>query len=59
MAAQLDLDPFEIRKRNAYQNGQLTPYGQEITHSQSNNIFAKLVDKANYAILRKGVAKLN
>jgi len=59
IAAQLELDPLEIRKRNAYQNGQLTPYGQEITQSQLNNIFAKLADKANYALLRKEVAEFN
>ncbi len=34
IARQLKIDPLEIRQRNAYQNGQLTPYGQEITHSQ-------------------------
>ena len=59
IARQLKIDPLEIRRRNAYQNGQLTPYGQEITHSQLNNIYAKLAEKANYSMLKEEVAEFN
>jgi len=59
IARQLKIDPLEIRQRNAYQNGQLTPYGQEITHSQLNNIYAKLAEKANYSMLKEEVAEFN
>jgi len=59
IARQLKIDPLEIRKRNAYQNGQITPYGQEITHSQLNNIYTKLAEKANYSMLKEEVAEFN
>lgn len=59
IARLLKIDPLEIRQRNAYQNGQLTPYGQEITHSQLNNIYAKLAEKANYSMLKEEVAEFN
>ncbi len=59
IARQLKIDPLEIRIRNAYQNGQLTPYGQEITHSQLNNIYAKLAEKTNYSMLKEEVAEFN
>ncbi|HNX02355.1 MAG TPA: molybdopterin-dependent oxidoreductase, partial [Candidatus Cloacimonas sp.] len=59
IARQLKIDSLEIRQRNAYQNGQLTPYGQEITHSQLNNIYAKLAEKTNYSMLKEEVAEFN
>lgn len=55
----LQLDPLELRKRNAYVNGDLTPYQQEITESQLTALFDRLATKTDYAKLRNDVQAFN
>jgi len=59
IATQLDLDRLAIRKLNAYQNGDLTPYGQEIRESQMQLIFDRLATSADYHELKREVEDFN
>jgi xanthine dehydrogenase large subunit len=59
IAQDLKLDPIAIRKLNAYQNGDKTPYDQEITECQIIDIYDKLAAKADYAKLKVEVAEFN
>ena len=59
IARQLKLDPMEIRILNAYQNGNITPYGQEIKECQLSDIYVKLAANADYAKLKLEVQEFN
>jgi xanthine dehydrogenase large subunit len=59
IARKLKLDPLELRKLNAYNNGDIAPYGQEIKECQINDIYAKLASNAGYAALQAEVADFN
>jgi len=59
IADRLQIDPLELRKRNAYQNGDLTPYQQKITESQLTSLFDHLAAKTHYAKLREDVQAFN
>jgi len=59
IARQLKLDPLEIRTLNAYQNGNITPYGQEIKECQLRDIYAKLAANADYEKLKLEVQEFN
>ncbi len=48
IAWQLGLDRLQIRKTNAYKNGDITPYGQEIKASQMVEIFDRLALNTGY-----------
>ena len=59
IAYALHLDPLEVRKRNLYQNGQLTPYHQTIEDQILPRIFAELEASADYAARRQAVLDFN
>ncbi|MCK9310627.1 MAG: molybdopterin-dependent oxidoreductase, partial [Candidatus Cloacimonetes bacterium] len=59
IAQKLGLDALEIRKLNAYKNGDLTPYEQKIKECQMLEIYDKLSDKSDYFKLQAEVTEFN
>ncbi|CAM3165352.1 xanthine dehydrogenase, molybdenum binding subunit apoprotein [Paracoccus aminovorans] len=59
IAYQLGRDPLEIRKRNLYENGQLTPYHQEVEDQILPRIFEELEASADYHARRQAVLDFN
>ena len=59
IALKLRKDPLEIRTLNAYKNGDITPYRQEISESPMSSIFQRLAAKADYSKLKAEVAAYN
>ncbi|WBU59852.1 xanthine dehydrogenase molybdopterin binding subunit [Paracoccus albus] len=55
----LGLDTLEVRKRNLYQNGQLTPYHQEVGDQILPRIFEELEASCDYAARRQAVLDHN
>ena len=53
------LDTLEVRRRNLYQNGQLTPYHQEIEDQILPRIFDELEASCDYAARRQAVLDHN
>jgi xanthine dehydrogenase molybdopterin binding subunit len=52
IARALRLDPLEVRRRNAYAEGQPTPYGQPVGDAHVAELLAQLAASARYAELR-------
>ena len=52
IARALGLDPLEVRRRNAYQEGQLTPFGQPVHDAHVAELLERLGRNARYAALR-------
>ncbi|TKW65574.1 MAG: xanthine dehydrogenase molybdopterin binding subunit [Paracoccus denitrificans] len=59
IAYDLGLDTLEVRKRNLYQNGQLTPYHQEVEDQILPRIFEELEASCDYAARRQAVLDHN
>ncbi len=59
LAQKLKLDPFEIRLRNAYQPGDITPYEQSLPQVPLPHIFGRLRDLADYQKLKAEVEQFN
>jgi len=59
IAYQLGRDPLEIRKLNLYQNGQLTPYHQEVEDQILPRIFEELEASSDYHARRQAVLDFN
>ncbi|AUH34939.1 xanthine dehydrogenase molybdopterin binding subunit [Paracoccus tegillarcae] len=59
IAYALGRDPLEIRKANLYENGQLTPYHQEVTDQILPQLFAELEASSDYAARRQAVLDWN
>jgi len=59
IAYALGLDPLEVRKRNLYENGQLTPYHQEVTDQILPRIFEELEASSDYHARRQAVLDWN
>ncbi|MFN3275399.1 MAG: xanthine dehydrogenase molybdopterin binding subunit [Paracoccus sp. (in: a-proteobacteria)] len=59
IAYALGLDPLEVRKRNLYENGQLTPYHQQVTDQILPRIFAELEASSDYHARRRAVLDWN
>ena len=59
IAYALGRDPLEIRKANLYENGQLTPYHQEVEDQILPRIFAELEESADYHARRRAVLDWN
>ncbi|MBK4218161.1 xanthine dehydrogenase molybdopterin binding subunit [Paracoccus caeni] len=59
IAYALQRDPLEIRKLNLYQNGQLTPYHQEVTDQILPRIFDELEADSDYHARRQAVLDWN
>ncbi|MFN4059319.1 MAG: xanthine dehydrogenase molybdopterin binding subunit [Paracoccus hibiscisoli] len=55
----LSLDPLEVRKRNLYQNGQLTPYHQEVQDQILPRLIAELEETSGYQARRQAVLDWN
>lgn len=55
----LGRDPLEIRKLNLYQNGQLTPYHQEVEDQILPRIFEELEESSDYHTRRQAVLDWN
>lgn len=59
IAYALGRDPLEIRKLNLYQNGQLTPYHQEVEDQILPRIFDELEASSDYHARRQAVLDFN
>ncbi|MTH78783.1 xanthine dehydrogenase molybdopterin binding subunit [Paracoccus aestuariivivens] len=59
IAYALGRDPLEIRKLNLYQNGQLTPYHQEVEDQILPRIFEELETSSDYHARRQAVLDWN
>ncbi|WP_062560536.1 xanthine dehydrogenase molybdopterin binding subunit [Paracoccus aminovorans] len=59
IAYALGRDPLEIRKANLYQNGQLTPYHQEVEDQILPRIFEELEASSDYHARRRAVLDWN
>ncbi len=59
IAYSLGRDPYEIRRRNLYRNGQLTPYHQEVSDQILPRIFDELEEASNYRRRRQAVLDWN
>ncbi len=59
IAYALGRDPLEIRKLNLYQNGQLTPYHQEVNDQILPRIFQEIEASSDYHARRQAVLDWN
>jgi len=59
IAAYLGKDPLEIRKINAYQNGDIAPYGQTITEASAGGLLDQVARDAEYTRLKESVHAFN
>ncbi len=59
IARQLNKDALEIRKINAYRDGDLAPYGQPVRESRILDLFSRLEQLSDYRALRKQVEGFN
>ena len=59
IAATLRLDPLEVRRRNLYQNGQLTPYHQTVEDQILPRILDELEASSDYQARRRKVLEFN
>ncbi|WP_372800863.1 xanthine dehydrogenase molybdopterin binding subunit [Paracoccus seriniphilus] len=59
IAYALGRDPYEIRQRNLYRNGQLTPYHQEVSDQILPRIFDELERSSDYQKRRQAVLDWN
>ncbi len=59
IAYALGRDPLEIRKANLYENGQLTPYHQEVEDQILPRLFEELETSADYQARRQAVLDWN
>ncbi|MTH36346.1 xanthine dehydrogenase molybdopterin binding subunit [Paracoccus limosus] len=59
IAYALRRDPLEIRKRNLYENGQLTPYHQEVEDQILPRLFEELEASSDYHARRQAVLDFN
>ena len=60
MAPALDLDPIELRRRNFYQPGQTTPYGQTVKDAERMHaIWDQVRDEADVDARRAQIATFN
>ncbi|SET14163.1 xanthine dehydrogenase molybdopterin binding subunit [Paracoccus homiensis] len=59
IAYALGRDPYEIRQKNLYRNGQLTPYHQEVSDQILPRIFEDLEHSSDYQSRRQAVLDWN
>lgn len=59
IAAKLNLDPLEVRKLNAYKDGDLAPYGQLVCESNSSALLDRLAENSSYGLLKEEVERFN
>lgn len=59
IAEKLRLDPLEIRKLNAYQHGDLAPYGQPVLAGRTAEFLDKLAANSDYSMLKEEVKSFN
>ncbi|MFV0384519.1 xanthine dehydrogenase molybdopterin binding subunit [Paracoccus sp. (in: a-proteobacteria)] len=59
IACALGRDPLEIRRLNLYENGQLTPYHQQVTDQILPQIFDELEASSDYQARRRAVLDWN
>lgn len=59
IAYALGMDPLEVRKRNLYRNGQLTPYHQTVQDQILPRIFDELEASSDYHARRQAVLDWN
>ncbi|HOD17393.1 MAG TPA: molybdopterin-dependent oxidoreductase [Candidatus Cloacimonadota bacterium] len=59
IAHELSLDPLEVRLRNLYRKGDVTPYGQKITEINLKALFSRLQRISSYKSLQAEVDVFN
>lgn len=53
------LDPADVRQRNLYRRGDVTPFGQALTYCYMREVWSYLRDKCRYDERRRQVAEFN
>jgi len=59
IAAFLNKDPFDIRRLNAYQNGDIAPYGQEIREASAIKMLDLVAEDAGYLQVQEEIRDFN
>jgi len=59
IARELKLDPLEVRKRNAYREGDAAPYGQRLVEVNARPLMERVEELANYRKLKEDVRAFN
>lgn len=59
IAAKLKCDPLEIRVKNFYNDGELTPYGQPVFETCHHHLVKRLKEKISYKKLTEETAAFN
>ncbi len=56
----LGIDPAELRRRNFYEEGQSTPYGQPVRHAERlDRAWQQVLDSSDFASRRDEIARTN
>ncbi|MDD5089062.1 MAG: molybdopterin-dependent oxidoreductase, partial [bacterium] len=59
IARELNLDPLELRKRNAYRENDTTPYGQTLVEVNAAPLMERCAERANYGDMKNAVRAFN
>lgn len=59
IAHELKIDPIEVRKRNAYREGDATPYGQTLVEVSARSLMERVEKLANYQKLKADIRAFN
>jgi xanthine dehydrogenase large subunit len=59
IAAKLGLDPLDVRKRNAYRQGDTAPYGQTVRSGEMAGLLDKLAENSGYNGMKEQVKRFN
>ncbi len=59
IAAKLGKDPLEIRRLNAYRNGDFCPYGQRINEANIVQILDRLAINSEYSVVKNQIRSFN
>jgi xanthine dehydrogenase large subunit len=56
----LELDPYDVRMKNIYRQGDIAPYGEEVLNAEHiENVFAKLRIDSNWDERRRHIKEFN
>ncbi|PHI20870.1 xanthine dehydrogenase [Lewinellaceae bacterium SD302] len=55
----VDMDPYELRKRNMYYRGDVTPFGQALSYCYMRDVWDYCLEKSNYSKKVDDVAEFN
>lgn len=58
-AFSVDMDPYDLRLKNMYQRGDVTPFGQALSYCYMRDVWKYVADKSDYHNRVKAVAEFN